>query len=243
MNESTAIVVPGEEKLQGQGDRLLAMAREIRVTDQVSHQAATDFGVTVKDHLTKIDETFDPSIAQAHKTHKMMLGAKQVHTEKPRQAQGIIRNVIADYLDEQAQIRREAERKALDARRKAEQEKARQEEEAMRKAREAEEAGKVEEAEAILEEEIQAPIPEAEPVAPIPEAPKAQGSSARLSWSADVVDMKSLCRAIAEGRQSETLVKPNQTILDAMARSAKGTLDVPGVKAVSRQVVSFRGSR
>jgi hypothetical protein len=53
------------------------------------------------------------------------------------------------------------------------------------------------------------------------------------SWSAQVINLRALCLAVAEGAAPEELVMPNQVALNFLARSAKSTLTIPGVAAVN----------
>ena len=69
----------------------------------------------------------------------------------------------------------------------------------------------------------------------------------RESWSAEVTDLQKLCRYIADADPAlfalvRDFVKPNQTALNALARSQKSLLAIPGVSArdTSRVVAGRR---
>ena len=72
-------------------------------------------------------------------------------------------------------------------------------------------------------------------------APVAAGIGTKEKWSAQVTDIKLLCRAIAEGKVSTEFVLPNTAALNQMARAQKQTFAVPGCRAV-REVSVRRSS-
>jgi hypothetical protein len=53
------------------------------------------------------------------------------------------------------------------------------------------------------------------------------------TWSAEVVDLKALCRAIADGKAPENLVAADMKVLGQLARALKSAFNVPGCRAVS----------
>jgi hypothetical protein len=62
----------------------------------------------------------------------------------------------------------------------------------------------------------------------------------RTTWHAEVVDLALLAKACAEGQQPIGFIEPNMTALNAMARTSKDGLAIPGVKAVSEEGVAAR---
>jgi len=113
------------------------------------------------------------------------------------------------------------------------------------------------EAEGATAVEIEAIIQQAE-VAPLPPPPPVQpksafvgaGLAARDNWTCEFAigsnglplseseAVKLLASAIASGRAPAALLTPNMTALNAMARSLKETMDVPGFRAVNRPGVA-----
>jgi len=65
---------------------------------------------------------------------------------------------------------------------------------------------------------------------------KTKGFSSRENWSAEVTDIKALCRAVADGKTAENLVGANMPALNQMARAMKQAFNVPGVRAVKEIV-------
>jgi hypothetical protein len=124
----------------------------------------------------------------------------------------------------------EAKRREEQARLEAEARK-RAEDEQLALAAQLEKEGDQETAEAVLAEPVQVA-----PVVVQRTAPAATRLSAgRSVWSAEVTNLMALVKAVAEGRQPITLLEPNMTALNGMARSLKSSLSIPGVRAVERK--------
>jgi hypothetical protein len=90
---------------------------------------------------------------------------------------------------------------------------------------------------------------EATPVAP---AEKLSGPvHTRVTWHAEVTDLVALAKAYVESEHPPDesgvldpflVVLPNMPLLNALARDLKADLNIPGVKAVSEDVVAARGA-
>lgn len=175
-----------------------------------------------------------PVIQKAHEAHKEALAALKRIDDPLARAESALRPKIAGYAD---RIRREEEA-----------ERRRVEEEA-RRAQEAEAEARIEEAEqqGATPEEVAAIVAAAEAapaviVAPSPKPqPIAPGVGTAERWTAQVTDIKALCRAIADGTVSTEFVVPNATALNQMARSQKQTFNVPGCRAVRELGITRRG--
>ena len=70
---------------------------------------------------------------------------------------------------------------------------------------------------------------------------KIKGAAFVDKWSAELIDMGELIRAIADGKAPVTLVKVDQTALNQLARALKSALSVPGVRAVCQQDMRATG--
>ena len=97
------------------------------------------------------------------------------------------------------------------------------------------ETGDLNGADAILE----AP---AAPVVMPPPPPRAAvaGISYSESWKAEVIDLKALVMAVAQGKASLALLEPNTTAINAQARALKAEFKAPGIRVWSEKVVSSR---
>jgi len=200
-----------------------AKAKEIKVRDQVSLDAANAFLRGIKGLLAKIAETFDLIVKKAHEAHRQAIEQKKKHEEPLVRAEVIIKAEILRYLTEQVRIRREAVEEAqreADAKEKARLQK-------MQAAIDAENAGTPEEAEKHFEEAIAIEPPK--PI--IPPAVKAQGTSIRKIWRWRVVDPAVIPR--------EFLVIDERKIAAEVGRLA-GETRIPGVEVYQQEIVITR---
>lgn len=191
-------------------------ARELVIVTEQDYRDADRFGRAARDLLKAIDEAFDPVIEAAHKSHKAALEAKKKQAA-PVEA---VKKIVADkmgawYRAEQARVAEERRKAEEEARLKAE-------EEALRVAEELTAQGMHAAAEAALEE------PVVERVVVV-EAPKIEGVIYREVWSADVVSLMELVKAVASGAAPIAYLEANQTALNGAARVYKNTFRIPGV--------------
>jgi hypothetical protein len=201
------------------------------VADQDGYDRASELAKGIKALRQQAESHHRPVIEAANRTWKAALAALQSIDTPLKGAESILKDKIGCFVE----IRRREEEAARlraqeEARRRAEEE-----QEALLAAAEAEGAS-VAEIEAIIEEPI---VVSAVKVAPTFEA--AKGVSTRETWSAEVVSVKALCTAIANGTVSSELVLPNMVALNGMARAMKATMNIPGVKAVRKTGVAIGG--
>jgi hypothetical protein len=210
-------------------ERALAMVRqanEIAVTDQASHDYAGELYVQLGDVAKEIDSIFDPSIEAAHASHKAALAAKAKLAGPVAEARRIVKPKVTAWEEDQKRIAAEKQRQAEEAARKIE------EESSLALAAEAETKGATPE---TVNEILETPVVTIAPVVQ-PAFAKVNGFTSRECWSAEVVDLKALCRAVADGKQPIGLIQANQVALNNMAKALKGLMQVPGVRAVKRMV-------
>lgn len=209
-------------------------ARSLQVSDAATYTAAAETLQAIKALRGRIAETFDPHIKRAHEAHRALCREKNDAEAPLLEAETIIKRTLADYNAEQERLRREEERRL--------QEIARQEEEARRL-----EAAAALEREAVatdspelLYEAIQT-LETPQPVAPVAlpkTTPKVSGIVHRESWSARVISPIALIRFVAQHPEHINLLTPNQTALNALARSMKQNLKIDGVQAVNTPTVA-----
>ena len=143
-------------------------------------------------------------------------------------AESTIKSAVLTYTQEQERQRREAQAK-LDADAEREREQLRKQAEAHR------ETGREGRAETLEQrvETVQAPV--------VAKAEAPSGAiHVRTTWHAEVVDFTLLAKACAEGQQPLELIQPDMPALNAMARTLKDRLVIPGVKAVPEEGVTAR---
>lgn len=185
--------------------------------------------------LKEIDDGYDDLIKAAHKLHKDAVAKKAKYYNPVDGAVRAAKSLMSSWDAEQERKRREEEARLAEIARKQAEEQAlldaiAAEEEAKANGATKEEAKK--EADAIIAEPVY--------VAPVvlPKAtPKLQGGPVyREVWSAECVDVVVLCRAVSEGKASRECVLPNMPALNKMATALKNTMNIPGIRAVSRRV-------
>lgn len=204
-------------------------ARALTIVDDATNARAGEMLKGIKALAGQIDGTFDPIKKKAHDTHRAICD-EQAKAKKPLlEAEKILKDSMTAYYDEQQRLAR-AEAARLEAEAREIEEAARLEEAAALEA-----AGQNEEAERVLVEEPPTPafVP---PVA----VAKVAGVAMREEWSGEVTNLRDLCRAIGEGKAPVTLVTINQATLNGLARSLKGELKYPGIRAVKRTGVAAR---
>ncbi len=144
--------------------------------------------------------------------------------EKLEKARTILSKNMIDWAEEQKAKEREEERRLHEEARK------RAEEEALQQALEAEAIGEKEEAQQILEEPVYVP-----PIKLVSEVPKSKGTFIRTTWSAEGFDLMATVEAIAEGKAPLQAVKYDLVFLNSQATDYNLTLNIPGVRAVSKK--------
>lgn len=197
------------------------LARSIVIDSDAAFAAAGEKLKGIKALRKEIADTFGPIVRSAHEAHKKAKDAEKKADAPLVEAESILKRSMADYHDRrQREIEAETRRLEAEARR-------REEEQRLAEAVALEAAGEAEAAEATLDAEP--PLVAVAP--PPPPPPKAAGVAMRETWSAEVVDVLALVKAVAAGEQPLSLILPNEKALDAMARALKADLAIPGVRA------------
>ena len=234
--EASRVLTPEVQEVTTTALAVPDQARAIVVTDNASYAAAAELLITIKGIRRKIEDTFKPIKQKMDAAKKEVLDQERAADAPLRQAEDYLKPQLAKWDAEQERIRREEERRLQDEARK------REEEARLAAAIEAEQAGAKEEAEQILEQ----PVYVAPVVVPKATPKVAGGPVFQTRWFASVTDIKALCRAVADGKASTEYVmgleKDRLTgivscpALNKMATALKGTMNVPGVQAMSRRV-------
>lgn len=145
---------------------------------------------------------------------------------------------VGRYQREQASIRAEAERKLREEADKARRAAEAREAELRAKADAEEDQAKADRLRAYAD----AQAAKAESIiAPTLAGPaKVAGISSTERWSAEVTDLKALLQGVIDGRIPAEAVEPNMPYLNQVARALKGSLNYPGVRAVSESGIAAR---
>jgi len=143
----------------------------------------------------------------------------------------------ASMLDYQQKVEQRRKEKEEEARRAADRERKYQEDLARKRLETAKKKGDSDRIEQI-NDEIEEIKNESVVFAPVVETPKASGISTREIWSAKIVDKMALIKAVADGKAPATLLDVNTTIANQLARSMKKDLSIPGIEAVSNNIIA-----
>ncbi len=213
--------------------RMLTMTEQadaLVINNESTYRAASSFLLGVKALQKEVLDFFKPLKTAAQDAHRKLCAAEKEKAEPLIDVERKVKIRMLEYETEQRRIKAEQEAKLRAEARKIE------EEARLREATRLEAEGRQKEAERLIEAPIFTP-----PVAVAPPTPKVQGVSFRETWSAEVDDIRALCRAIADGSAPTTYVTPNMTAINAIARAQKEGFSVPGCRAVMSKQVAAGG--
>ena len=209
-----------EQEAQEQALALRSKVDALKVVDQASYDFTQEINKQAYQAKKAFHDWFDP-IDDASKKQRQAVIAQGKKIDEPFDY--IIKTTgsraaewMADEERKAAKLRQEAE---AAARKKAED---KQLEEAQLLA----DLGMDEAAEEALVAE-----PVIEKVR-VPEPTKAEGTSVRTYYSAEVVDLKALVVAVATGLASHSCIEANMTYLNGIARLEGEAMNIPGVRAI-----------
>jgi hypothetical protein len=209
------------QELESQALSVPDRAKGLQIVTAEDFVAAGELLKTIKGLRAEIDGTFDPIISKAHEAHKEAIAQKRKVDSPLVEAEGILKPKLAAYMAEEERKRKEAE---LLAQKAAQEEAERQQ---LADASLLHDIGETDTANAMLEEKPIVPaviLPRATPAVP--------GISMRQTWSAQVVSLQALVKAVAEGKVPIQALSANTVFLNQQARAMKNALNYPGVRAV-----------
>ena len=215
-----------EEQLEKSGAAAVQTAKAFKITSQEDYEQGGKYLTGIKTRMKQISEYWKPAKEAADKAHKQLV-AKEKQMLKPLQeAESIIKRTMLTYQQAVEKARREAE---AEARR-------RQEEEARRLLEEAVKAEEKGDDQAAAIHMAMAEVVSDMPAAPVVEKPTAQGTSIRKTRKARVVDEK-LVPAYFNGMELRSI---NMSVLNSLAKTTKGTMQIPGVEFYEEAALSVR---
>lgn len=226
-NEIT--ITPEAERQVEQAEALMRQAEHYAVTDAATYNMAGDELKRIKNQAKELDALRVSMTRPLDEAKKKIMDFFRRPAQLLADAESAIKRSMLTYQREEERKRREAEARAQEAARK-EQERLR------REAAKLEAKGKAEQAAAkiAIAESLPAAVVVAAP------APHVQGISTSTRWSAEVTDLVALARAVGAGEVPAMAIQANTTFLGQQARSLKGQLNYPGVRAVSEESLSAR---
>jgi len=227
--EPTIDMVPHQEatiKMESRSCLVKAQDLAADIKDQASYLRCADYKLSLRGIRQKAIAFFKPMKDKANAVVQEIRDREKEVIAPIEKAELIINPALVKWDREQQRLRQEEQDRV-----RAEQR--RQDEEARAQAAErAVQDGEIEQAEAIF----------SAPVVPVsvvlPKVEKPAGISYKKAWSAEVSNKIELIRAVAGGLYPLELLDPNMVALNGMARALKEGMSVPGVKAVSKDVVS-----
>lgn len=190
---------------------------------------------SLSDAEKRIFAYLDPPRAKAYDDYQYHKNRLDEAINPIKQARKETKQKCIKYDSEQERIRKaEQERLESEARKRAE-------DEALELAAQAEKEGDTETAQAIISDPVQS-VPVFVPrTAPAP----SKLTAGRKVYSAEVTDLKALCKAIGDGRvQSEIIIgidynkekKLTSPALNKIASALKESMNIPGCKCVYKTV-------
>ena len=192
-------------------------ARTVNVTDIETYKSAGEFWKSIKALRSKVADTFDPLIKNAHDLHKSILAKKQTVDKPLEEAEKTVKRAMEAYDREQERLRREEEERLREIARKEEEERR------LKEAIALEESGHKEIAEAVME----APVTVAPVVLP-KVTPKMEGGPIfRTVWKFRIVNPNIIPR--------EYLI-PDQVKIGGVVRALKNQANIPGIEAYEERV-------
>jgi hypothetical protein len=209
-----------------QADTLTAQVKTLKIITNEDRTAAEDMLQNAKTLEDQIFAYLDPPRAKAYEDYQYHKARLDAAINPVKDARKTLKQLCVSFDQEQERIRREEQaRLEAEARKRAE-------DEALASAAQAEAEGDTATAEAIISEPVQiAPV-----VAPRTAPAPSRLSAGRTIWSAEVTNLMALVKAIADGKQSITLIEANIPALNKMATALKSSMNIPGVVAKSKTV-------
>lgn len=209
-------------------------ARELTVTNDRELADAHGIVKAIKALKKEIRDGYDEIVKKTREAW-LKACAKRDHYLKPLdEAERIVKDKMAPYMEEQARRVREAEEAARRAEEEAEAAQRAAEEERQRKAREALQDGDTREAEKILEKPAPEIVPEK---VDIPETQKLEGTYTRTDWMWELENIDLVPRMLPNG---ERPLKLDRGVITAYVQKHKDKANIPGIRAFSKTNVATR---
>ncbi len=224
-------VVLAENAVNKEDDQITALvmsAEALTITTAEELSASSNLLSTIKGRQKNLTELRLSITKPMDAAKKRVMEVFQPAVDRLASAERTLKGAVLTFTQEQERQRREAQAK-LDEAARLESERLREEADRQRDAGHEDLAAVSEE----RAEVVQAPTAEAPP-------PPTGAVHVRTTWHAEVVDLAALAKACAEGQQPIALILPDMAKLNAMARTLKDGLSIPGVRAVSEQGIAAR---
>ena len=222
----TSIQERPEIEAEGKAVTLMEQAQSIIIVTNEDRELAEEQIQSAKALEDEIFKYLDPPREKAYEDYKYHKKRLDNAIKPVQEARKLFKKKCIEWDQEKERIRREAQRKAeAEARKRAE-------EETLAAAVRAEQEGDYIAAEAILAEPVEvAPV-----IVPKTSPAPSRLSAGRTQWYAEGQNLKTLCKAVADGKVPSEYVLFNMMVLNKMAIALKSSMNIPGVKAKSRTI-------
>lgn len=237
LNSEKGLIITNDKQYESVGAKLVAISTRIRELENIKKTATDPMSAALK----SVREWFKGP-EETLKSIKGHLNAAVSNYDEIQKEKVRIENARLRKIAEEEQKKKMADAKKLADEAAAKRQKTIDEAAELRESGDEETAQAVEEhgAEqaADLDAESQTLEVMAEaldnPIA-VMEPPKLNKVKFRETWSADVVDVVELCRAVGAGEVDVEAVLPAMPYLNGLARAMKAKLRVPGVEPVMKK--------
>lgn len=206
---------------------LVIAGATVTIANHEQYEAANNDLAAVKNKIKELDDMRKSITRPIDEGKKRIMALFSVPLDRLEKAKTAISRAMLSWDQEQERKRQELQAKLQ---READ-EKARKEQERLAaRAEKAAEKGQADKAEALLE---QAAEVIAQPVPVIQAPPRPKGQAIVDNWKAEIVDIDLVPR--------EYMI-PDMVALNKIMKATKGTLKIPGVKAVNEPFISNRAA-
>src|SRR5690606_18443654 len=235
---------PDHAALISGAEKALSVAQAIEIDSNEMYEIAGNELSTIKGRLKQLDEQRKSITKPLDEAKQAVMDLFRKPVEILTNAENSLKRAMLTFQSEQRRIQEEEQRKARAA---AEAERRRQEEEARRMAEEARKAadsGDKQKA-AQLQQEAEERKAVSEMIsAPVihMEKPAAAGVSTRKTYKARATDIKALLQGVIDGTGPVAVIKIDDKILNAPARSLKESMNYPGVEVYTEEGISARSA-
>ena len=220
--------VDAKELVRQQANNWAIQAQGIQIVDDETYRAAVVLGQAGATIEAQIKDTFKPLKADADALHKKLCATEKGFLTPVQQGLERLRSIVRAWKEQQDRLAAQRQKEAEEAARKL------AEDAKLALAVQAADSGASEaEIESILDANLTMPAPV------LPAAPKVEGLREGGRWKAQVIDIKALCRAVADGKVMAELVEPNMPLLNKLAVQYKEAFNVPGCTAKKESNVGF----
>lgn len=226
--ESTFAVQRTEKRKEW--EPIVENAKIVKVYDVESYTHAIGLGRLLQASEKSLGELFVPAKKQIDAVKKIVLDAEKEDVGAVQAAKQAIAQKVQAWDAEQLKIKQEEERRLREIARKEEEERKLQE------AIELEAQGEKEEAVRVLD----APSLPPPVIVQTAVAPHVAGKVSRVTFKAQVTNLRALVAAVAKGSVPLEAVKADGVFLNRQATSYRMGLQYDGVTVVANESVNFR---